>query len=1056
MRAAVAQRESPLRRCRDDSERRRPVGADQGSSSSWPAWVQRCGTGSACDCDGCAGMPVIQRDIADTTAAGGGRLDSPTRARMERALSADFSSVRVHTGVAAHGLTSRLNARALTAGGDILFSNGTYRPGTDAGDRLLAHELTHVVQQRQGIARKPLDGGRTDPLEREADAVADQVVATGEGGGPTLTAGPVSMVQRDVIPHADDPVCVGRQHDFSRVGPAGPIEGLQREIAEITAGTDPAAALTLLDRIWSHGVAAAQIYIYEYLKQLWLLRGPSVVGQFVDELILRITQNYPLHRFADDPAVKRAVLIGGTVSLQHQRLNADARGFLSCYEDAARQTGAVVLDTSEERVLGEVKHYFGSELAAELMFGPDEDASEIVDETSRRALGVAAEGLVKRRNAVIAANAAYRGSVRNHYLTLAQRKPVEDEHVRAGNDYEAFRRQALLRFPVLEDFSAPGIDDWDEDAEAQDTEGEQLTEIAGLARGGQGSGALRTLVNRIIDKLKGIGKVREELKPGGEVNIWKVPRIVESTTEVTQAGRGTFHGKLVEDKLEQENREPTPSLTSRLIEYLEIALYLLAPFTEGLTLIPAIAITTARVGSRVYEHWKEYQTQKALHNTDFGAAALSDEDPSLLWLGADIAAGFIEVGLSWADGAALFRELAPAARAARAARAGDEAVAALEATTRDLSTAKLGAEKADVLARRVAADARAAQHGTAGMSADEAVRLEAEAITRGHPPGRVPPKSAEQGELLASSSVIDDGSALSQAQRDAELDLVARSDPQPSSTPGYRDEVDLGNGHVWRRRDDDTWCRFSPIPPSLCGTRIAGARSLRGPARVGTLPPFNYRIVRVDDLSQLPRDAAGNIAPLPDGVIYEFPGGHRAWRDGEAIRHETVLGPSTRRQGTEREMFTAGETGLPEVAGMQRAHTLGQGTGFESPFGILLAPEEVNQIIQNNGIEEFFRGLQESAMFGEAFEVSTLTIPHPGSLRLKEIRYQVSLSRYGQGKDRMFEYVITVGDGPNPAVNHFLADVSTNPEMGHYFDLVDVPERLRTRFQRFFANRRRR
>jgi hypothetical protein len=204
----------------------------------------------------------------------------------------------------------------------------------------------------------------------------------------------------------------------------------------------------------------------------------------------------------------------------------------------------------------------------------------------------------------------------------------------------------------------------------------------------------------------------------------------------------------------------------------------------------------------------------------------------------------------------------------------------------------------------------------------------------------------------------------------------------------------------------------------------------------------------VNDLSQLPRDALGNIAPLPEGVVYEFPGGHRVWREGEAIRHESVLGPSTRRQGTELEMFSAGKSGQPELAGMQRAHTLGQGTGFESPFGIYYAPEEVNQIIQNNGIEEFFRGLQESARYGESFEVSTLTTAHPGSLRLKEIRYEVRLVRNGK-KDFMFEYVINVGDVPNPTVTHGLANITENPEVAQYFDLVDVPERLRTRFARF-------
>jgi len=316
----------------------------------------------------------------------------------------------------------------------------------------------------------------------------------------------------------------------------------------------------------------------------------------------------------------------------------------------------------------------------------------------------------------------------------------------------------------------------------------------------------------------------------------------------------------------------------------------------------------------------------------------------------------------------------------------------------------------------------------------------------GHPPGRAE-LAEEQIALLKASGAKDEG--LSQAEKAAELDVVSRSEPQISTEPGYVDEVDLGNGHSWKRRADGTWCRFST--PSLCGTTIPGVSPLRGRVRVSSQPPFNYE-KRPMTMDTLPRDAKGNIEPLPEGVVYEFPGGHRVWREGDVIRHDSVLGPSSRRAGTELEFFSAGEYGRPEVAGMERAHTLGQGTGFESPFGLFFAPREVNQVIQNNGIEEFFRGLQESARPGEFFEVSTMTTAYPGTLRLKEIRYRVNLARNGK-KDFMFEYVINVGDDVNHTVTHELANIGSNVDVTNYVDLVDVPERLRTRFARMFARR---
>ncbi|HEX7795002.1 MAG TPA: DUF4157 domain-containing protein, partial [Vicinamibacterales bacterium] len=74
-------------------------------------------------------------------------LDSSTRAFMEPRFGNDFSSVRVHSGPLAEQSAQDLNAHAYTVGNDIVFGAGRWSPGTDDGRRLIAHELTHVVQQ---------------------------------------------------------------------------------------------------------------------------------------------------------------------------------------------------------------------------------------------------------------------------------------------------------------------------------------------------------------------------------------------------------------------------------------------------------------------------------------------------------------------------------------------------------------------------------------------------------------------------------------------------------------------------------------------------------------------------------------------------------------------------------------------------------------------------------------------------------------------------------------------------------------------------------------------
>ncbi len=95
---------------------------------------------------------------------------------MEIRFGHDFSQVRLHTDARAAAVAEALQARAFTAGNHIVFAAGEYAPATPQGRRLLAHELTHVVQQRLGKPADPLQGKvgwADDRLETEAEQVAD-------------------------------------------------------------------------------------------------------------------------------------------------------------------------------------------------------------------------------------------------------------------------------------------------------------------------------------------------------------------------------------------------------------------------------------------------------------------------------------------------------------------------------------------------------------------------------------------------------------------------------------------------------------------------------------------------------------------------------------------------------------------------------------------------------------------------------------------------------------------------------------------------------------------
>jgi hypothetical protein len=73
---------------------------------------------------------------------------------MEHRLGSDFSGVRIHRGAEAAESAQSIDARAYTSGNDIVFNSGEYQPQTSSGQRLLAHELVHTLQQTGGVQRK--------------------------------------------------------------------------------------------------------------------------------------------------------------------------------------------------------------------------------------------------------------------------------------------------------------------------------------------------------------------------------------------------------------------------------------------------------------------------------------------------------------------------------------------------------------------------------------------------------------------------------------------------------------------------------------------------------------------------------------------------------------------------------------------------------------------------------------------------------------------------------------------------------------------------------------
>jgi hypothetical protein len=130
---------------------------------------------------GSEAQPDVEQMI-QSSRGGGQQLDKGVRSQMESSFGSDFGGVRVHTDTRADALNQALNARAFTTGQDIFFRRGNYDPGSSNGRELLAHELTHVVQQNQDEIQPKLTIGQPgDRYEQEADSVARAVIQQEQG-----------------------------------------------------------------------------------------------------------------------------------------------------------------------------------------------------------------------------------------------------------------------------------------------------------------------------------------------------------------------------------------------------------------------------------------------------------------------------------------------------------------------------------------------------------------------------------------------------------------------------------------------------------------------------------------------------------------------------------------------------------------------------------------------------------------------------------------------------------------------------------------------------------
>ena len=183
-------------------------------------------------------------ELDDTTAnrinqarGGGQSLDQTVQTQMGQAMGHDFSDVRVHTSSEADGLNQQLGAKAFTTGQDVFFKQGAYDPGSSSGQELIAHELTHVVQQNSGQVGGSGSGMTVRPagdaFEQEADAMAKQVVNSGPT--PAVQTAADGGVQR-MAPEEEEAVTMKRDDAVQRAAEEEEMVEMKRDDAIQRAG----------------------------------------------------------------------------------------------------------------------------------------------------------------------------------------------------------------------------------------------------------------------------------------------------------------------------------------------------------------------------------------------------------------------------------------------------------------------------------------------------------------------------------------------------------------------------------------------------------------------------------------------------------------------------------------------------------------------------------------------------------------------------------------------------------------------------------------------------
>jgi len=238
--------------------------------------------------------------VHDVLRSPGQPLDATTRAFMEPRFGHDFSSVRVHTDAEAAESASAVNALAYTVGRDVVFGAGQYAPRTQTGQRLMAHELSHVIQQRSiGGSSRFAIGPEDDVHERAADRQAQRVVGGGQVENVTGPAIAPALQRQPPAPRAEETRKPAGEKVVVTQPPAQKIPAPQVEAAKKTDARKPPAAEAAKPTPEKKGIEKAMsLGVETETKTEEGETSTEVAGKYTLEVVIPITERLKIGKLS--------------------------------------------------------------------------------------------------------------------------------------------------------------------------------------------------------------------------------------------------------------------------------------------------------------------------------------------------------------------------------------------------------------------------------------------------------------------------------------------------------------------------------------------------------------------------------------------------------------------------------------------------------------------------------------------------------------------------------------------------------------------------------------